>query len=167
MNPIILLLVVFILPFVVVILSGAPYLPTRRRQAEQALDILKLKPGQTLVELGCGDGAVILVALKRGVKVVGYEVNPFLWLIAWARTRKYKSQVKIMWGDFWNKPFPKSTDAVYIFLIDHFMSRLHQKLLSEIKKSKKSVKVASYTFKIPEKKPELQKGAVYLYKYSP
>lgn len=167
MTPTILLLVALILPFFIVIVSGAPYLPTRRRQVEQALDMLKLKPGQTLLELGCGDGTVIVIAAKREIKVIGYEVNPFLWFIAWVRTRKYRKQVQVYWGDFWSKPFPSSTDAVYVFLIDHFMGRLHKKLLSEIKKCKKCIKVASYTFSIPDKKPEEQKGAIYLYKYSP
>jgi hypothetical protein len=78
---IILLLVILAFQFVVLFL-GAPYVPTLPKQREAALDLLKLKPGQTLIDLGCGDGAMLIAAAKRGINSVGYEINPLLALIA-------------------------------------------------------------------------------------
>jgi precorrin-6B methylase 2 len=80
---ILLLIIILAFQFVVLFL-GAPYVPTLHKQREIALDLLKLKPGQTLIDLGCGDGAMLIEAAKRGIKVVGYEINPLLVFIAWA-----------------------------------------------------------------------------------
>ena len=44
-------LAIFVLPFGFVLLYGAPYLPTRRAQAKQALDMLDLKEGDVFVDL--------------------------------------------------------------------------------------------------------------------
>lgn len=32
--------------------------------------------GETLVDLGSGDGQVVIEAARRGIKAVGYELNP-------------------------------------------------------------------------------------------
>lgn len=153
--------VTIILLFGFVVFFGAPYLPTLKKTQDTALDILSLKPGQTLLELGCGDGRVMREAAKRGLKVVGYEINPLLVIISKLTTRKYKNQVKVVWGSFWSVDWPKH-DGIYVFLLDKYMSRLDQKIKQQ---SKKGVRVASNSFKIPDKKFVLEKSGVYLYIY--
>jgi DNA modification methylase len=69
---------VLLLAFGGVILRGAPYVPTLDPQARAALELLDLKPGQTLLELGSGDGKILVVAARAGLHVVGIELNPFL-----------------------------------------------------------------------------------------
>ncbi|HSH18794.1 MAG TPA: class I SAM-dependent methyltransferase, partial [Candidatus Saccharimonadales bacterium] len=102
------LLLVLSACFGFVLLRGAPYLPTLRKQVDAALDLADLSPGDTLLELGCGDGKVMIAAAQRGLKVVGYELNPILACIAWLRTRRYGKQVQVVWGDFWTKDWPKA-----------------------------------------------------------
>jgi hypothetical protein len=53
---IVILIIILAFQFVVIFL-GAPYVPTLNKQRETALDLLKLKSGQTLIDLGSGDGA--------------------------------------------------------------------------------------------------------------
>src|SRR3989344_8091828 len=77
----------FVLPF------GAPFLPTFKKQSSEALDLLDLKPGQVFVDLGCGDGRLLELAAARGLRAVGYELNPFLALYACGRTRRYGRRV--------------------------------------------------------------------------
>jgi len=156
-----LLVIVLALQFVVLFL-GAPYVPTLRKQREVALDLLDLKPGQTLIDLGCGDGAVLISAAKRGVKVVGYEINPVLAFISWLRTRRYGNQVKIVQGNFWQKKWPQA-DGVFVFLTDRYMERLHLNMKNRFKRP---VKLLTYGFSIPDKKPTTQKEACFLYKYN-
>lgn len=67
-----------IIIFGFVILFGAPYLPTLKPQIKIALDMLDLQPGQTLIEIGSGDGRVLKAAAERGWNAVGYELNPVL-----------------------------------------------------------------------------------------
>jgi len=145
----------------VVLFFGAPYVPTRRAQRETALDLLNLKAGQTLVDLGCGDGAMLIAAARRGINAVGYEINPVLAVIAWLRTRRFGKKVKIVQGNFWHKKWPP-TDAIFVFLTHRYMERLHQNMQ---KRFNHPVKLVTYGFSIPNKKPKASREACFLYKY--
>ena len=157
---IILLIVILALQFVVLFL-GAPYVPTLREQRENAIDLLKLKPGQTLIDLGSGDGAMLITAAKNGINAIGYEINPFLVYISWLRTRRYRKHVKIVYGNFWQKKWPQA-DAVFVFLTDRYMKRLDSNMKNRFKKP---IKLVTYGFSIPDKKPVDKKGACFLYRY--
>ncbi len=147
--------------FSFVLLYGAPYLPTKQAQAEAALDLLDLKPGQTLYELGCGDGRVLKRAAQNGLNVVGYELNPILVIIAWLYTWRYRRQIKVVWGNFWRADLSKA-DAVFVFLLDRFMLKLDHKLMKE---AVRPIKLASFAFKIPGKKALKHKAGIFLYQY--
>lgn len=147
----------------VVLFVGPPYLPTLSRQRKAALDLLDLKPGQTFIDLGCGDGTMLKEAAKRGLVVVGYEINPLLAFISWLRTRRYHKSVSIICGNFWKKPL-KNADGIFVFLSDSYMVKL-DKFLSE-QKIKKSFKLASYAFPIPRRKLQARRGPIFLYHYS-
>ena len=69
-------LLVLIACFGFVLLFGAPYLPTLTVHMEQALDLAELKPGELLLELGCGDGKVVVAANRGGDVVPGAEKVP-------------------------------------------------------------------------------------------
>lgn len=149
---------VLILVFGGVILRGAPYLPTLDAQAKAALELLNLKPGQTLLELGSGDGKVLVAAARAGLNVVGIELNPFLVVISWLRTRRYRKQVRIIWGDFWLTKWPEC-DAVFAFLLKQFMTKLDTRM----QVAKKPL--VSFAFQIPNRKADAEKSGVFLYEY--
>lgn len=157
---ILLILALILLPFAAVLLFGAPYLPTRKKQAEEALDLLGLKKGEVFVDLGCGDGIMLVHAAKRGLVAYGYELNPLVWFVAWLRCLRYKN-AHVHLKNYWKVELPKETRGAYVFLLDSFMERLDKKLKQEVR----GVKLVSYTFKIPGKKPVATKNALNLYKY--
>lgn len=144
-----------------VLLFGAPYLPTLRRQIEASMELAALQPGQTMIELGCGDGRVVLVAAKKGINVVGYELNPLLFALCWVRTLRYRSRVKVVWGNFWKAEWPQA-DVIYAFLLPKYMNRLNKKITQY---KYRPVKLVSFAFKVPNKKFSLQRLGVFLYHY--
>jgi hypothetical protein len=148
--------------FAGVLLFGAPYVPTLKKQQADALDLLSLKPGQILIELGSGDGRMLRAAAERGVATVGYELNPVLVLISYIVCYKYRKDISIHWGNFWAKEWP-ATDAIYVFLLDKYMDKLDKKVTQQYKG--RHVKLVSYAFEIPNKKPTETKQALYLYDY--
>ncbi len=158
----ILLIVIFviIMCFGFVLLFGAPYLPTHKQSAETAIDLLDLKSGDRFYELGCGDGKVLIQAAKRGYICVGWEMNPIIFLIAKIRTYKYKN-VSVRLANFWNQDL-SNADGVYVFLLDKYMEKLDNKLTHELKSG---TKLASYAFKIPNKKASYEKNAIFVYQY--
>lgn len=141
-------------------LLGAPYLPIRRQDREELLDIAGLKPGQRIIDLGSGDGTFLLAAAKRGVHAVGYEINPLLCLVAYARSFKYRKFIKIRWRNFWGQSLPRA-DVIYVFLIERYMTRLENKLQTEITKP---TMVISYVFKLPNLKTAQKTRNAFIYK---
>lgn len=148
--------------FGAVLLVGAPYLPTLKKQVQTALELADLKEGDTIIELGCGDGRVLIEAARSGLKSVGYELNPLLFAYAWVRTRRYGDQVRVVYGDFWHKSWPEA-DAIYVFLLPRLMEKLGKKI---DKKNKASKKVITFAFKFPGRKPVAEKHGVLLYDLS-
>ncbi len=144
--------------FAAVIFYGAPYLPTLRPQIQAAFALLELKPGQTLLELGCGDGKVLVAAAEAGYKAVGIELNPILALVAWARTRKYKGAVRVLWGNYWRMSWPKA-DGVFVFLLDSYMPKLDTRMRLYKKP------LASVTFRISNHTAYAETAGVFLYIY--
>jgi 16S rRNA A1518/A1519 N6-dimethyltransferase RsmA/KsgA/DIM1 with predicted DNA glycosylase/AP lyase activity len=158
---VVILTAIVIVCFTGVLLFGAPYLPTLTPQVSAALELANLQPGQTLIELGCGDGKILIAAAKRGATVIGYELNPILALVCWLRTRRYRGRVRIVCGDFWRSEWPPS-DVIFTFLLPKYMTRLDKKV---IQYNHKPVKLVSFAFTIPNKKPTDRKASIFLYQY--
>jgi SAM-dependent methyltransferase len=150
------------LPFGISAWIGAPYLPIMRHDAEPALDLLQLKAGQTIVDLGSGDGRLLRAAAKRGIYGIGYEINPFVYLVSLLVTWRYRRLIRVHLADFWRTPLPR-TDAVYVFLIDRLMPKLDAKLTREIKHP---TPVVSFVFPIPGQTAVRRNRNAWLYAYA-
>ena len=159
---ILILVVLLIAAYGLVIFFGAPFLPTLRAERERAMDLLDLKKGQLFVDLGSGDGIMLVMAAQRGWRAVGYEINPFLWFYSWLRTRRFGGRVKVKMTSFWHADLSKA-DGIFVFLITHHMKHL-DRLLSK-RNSKKPLKVVSNSFKIPGRKIQKSSGPMFLYEY--
>ncbi len=139
---------------------GAPYLPIRNPDVQAALDLAKLKSGQTIIDLGSGDGRILLAAARRGAHAIGYEINPLLFLVSLIRTWPYRHNVTIHLRDYWQTLLPPA-DVIYTFLLDRYTARLDTKLTSELTRP---TKVVSYIFKMP-RKPVAKTYNTWLYRY--
>jgi hypothetical protein len=153
---------VLLVCFAGVLLFGAPYLPTLKPQVKTALNLAGLKPGDTLIELGCGDGRVLIAAAKQGYKAVGYELNPLLALVAWVRTRRYRGRVRVVWGDFWRVEWPPA-QAIFVFLLPRYMKKLDKKCS---RYAHRPARLISFAFQIPDKKPRRRQKGVFVYDYT-
>lgn len=150
-----------VLLFGFVVLFGAPYLPTLDARTQEAFSLLDLQSGQTLLELGCGDGRVLREAGKRGIRSIGYELNPLLVLCAKAVTWRYRSITTVKWRNYWQITLPPA-DGIYVFLLDRFMPKLNTKITQE---QQRSVRLVSFAFAIPSKKPSKQQNGLFVYDY--
>lgn len=155
-------LLVIVLCFGFVLAFGAPYLPTLSKQMNIALDMADLRPGQTLLELGCGDGKVLIAAAQQGVRSVGFELNPLLVLVCKLRCWRYRQLITVHWANFWTRAWPP-TDVIFIFGLARIMKKLDTKV---IQSNHKPVKLISFAFAIPGKKPTQKRGGVFRYDYA-
>ena len=149
--------------FAFVVAFGAPFLPTLKKRAPDALELLDLKKGQTLVELGSGDGRLLRLATEQGIHAIGYELNPLLVLWTKLRHWKYRRLITVHLGNFWHHKLPP-TDGIYTFLLNPYMEKLDKKITQEITRN---VKLVSFAFQIPGKKPKKEILGMYLYTYKP
>lgn len=152
-----------VLCFSLVMFVGPPYLPTLSPQVKTALDMLGLKPGQTMLELGCGDGKVLVAAAQRGWKVTGIELNPILVVVCKLRTWRYRRQVTVRWGNYWNARLWGEAEAIFGFVLPKYMAKLDRTI--EAWRRNRPVRLASFAFKIPDKKISRQHNGVFLYLY--
>jgi hypothetical protein len=148
--------------FGLVVFVGPPYLPTLHTQIKSALDLLDLKPGETLLELGSGDGRVLRVAAQRGLRAVGIEINPILVVVSYIVTWRYRKQVRIIWGSYWGRPWPRA-DGIFTFMLPKYMSRLDQRIQKW--RPDRRIRLASFAFTIPDREPQAMRDGVYLYEY--
>ena len=162
MSWLILIALAVVLLFGFVVAFGAPFLPTLKAQQTEALDLLDLRPGQTLVELGSGDGRILRAAAERGIYAIGYELNPIL--VIWSRIKhwRYRRLITVHWKNYWRHKLPV-TDGIYVFLLDRYMKKLDKKIIQE---SSNKVKLVSYAFSIPDKKPAQEINGLLLYEYN-
>ncbi len=124
---------------------GALYVSTSRKRITALFDTLPLQAGQTLVDLGCGDGRVLRQAHRRfGVQAVGYELNPLAYLKARLLCAG-RSGIKVLRRDFLKAEFTDA-DMVFCYLFPDVMSDVAAKLKAELKAG---ATVASCNFAMP------------------
>jgi len=123
-----------------------------------------------LVDIGCGDGRVLREARRRyGVKALGIEVNPLVYLFARIRNMGIKD-VRIRWSNFWKMNL-KEADVVFCYLFPDVMANLAKKLEEELRPG---TRVASCNFPLPGWNhtaiiyPESSRHGdpIYLYRYT-
>src|SRR6185295_2133181 len=122
MNIAIFIGLMVILIFSFVIAFGAPYLPTLRIRTNDALDLLDLKPGEVMLELGSGDGRILRAAAERGITAIGYELNPLLVWYSHLVCFKYRKLVTVKCRNYWQVKLP-NCDGIYVFLLNPYMAK--------------------------------------------
>jgi SAM-dependent methyltransferase len=162
------IVIAVLLCFCLVVLVGPPYLPTLTTHMTTALDLLDLKPGQTMIELGCGDGKVLVAAAQRGWRVVGIELNPILVVFCWLRTLRYRKLVRVRWGNYWLTSSWPAADGMFGFVLPRLMTKLDKTIVMWQQRpdmAGRPVKLASFAFAIPGKKVDRKSNGVFLYRY--
>lgn len=154
-------LLFFIVIFAYSLLRGAPYAALSKKRLETMTKILNAEPDDKAVDLGSGDGRIVIELTKLGVKAYGYEINPILVFIAKRNIRKagLEHKAKIYWRNYWSADL-SSYDIVTVYGIPHMMKRLEKKLKRELKSG---AKVVSNHFPLPTWEASKKKENVYLY----
>lgn len=143
--------------------QGAPYVPTRRKDALAALKLMDVPKGATIVDVGAGDGAVLKAAAERGYLVVGIELNPLLVFIARHRTRHFGRQVTVIRGNAWRWHLPERTEGVFLFTAGPFAGRMRAWLRREQARLAKPLVVVSLGFELPGESVAQRRGACIKY----
>lgn len=145
-------------------LIGAPWIPTPLDTVHRMLTIAQVEPSDHVVDLGSGDGRILLTAATAfGATATGIEADPFrvIWSRLRIRRQGLKQKVRVIWGNMFTQNLVEAT-VVTIFQYSEVNNRLAKKLRSELQPG---TRVVSYAFPVSgwtpvktSKEPEL-----YLY----
>ena len=144
--------------------QGPFFAPTSSERIKQILQLAKLKPGMKIVDLGSGDGRVLIELVKAYPKItaVGIELDPEYVRLSKANIKAagLSNKIQIKHVSFWTTKLAEY-DLIITYCIRKSMDRLEKKLKNEIKKS---CEVISVYFQFPNWKPKKQLGDIRLYR---
>jgi ubiquinone/menaquinone biosynthesis C-methylase UbiE len=126
----------------------APYLPSPQAVVERMLEAAQLKPGETLYDLGSGDGRIVITAAQKfGANAVGIEISDALCRSTLKKivALNLESQVKIVHGNALKADL-SAADVVTLYLLTTSNARLRPNLEKYLKPT---ARVVSLDFGIP------------------
>jgi len=126
-------------------LYGVPWVPTREARIRKALQMADLQPGETLYDLGAGDGRVLLMAAKEfGARGVGIEIGPVQCALGWLRIlfNGGRHEVRMRCGDFYRADVAEA-DVIFVYLTSSQTARLAKKLEEELRSGTRVVSIAA------------------------
>ncbi|MBU1045697.1 50S ribosomal protein L11 methyltransferase [Patescibacteria group bacterium] len=140
---------------------GAIYVPTKPEIVKKMINLADVKPGEKAIDLGSGDGRLVIALAKTGIEAHGYEINPFLVRLAQKNIRKagISDRAFIHLKTFWKEDFSKF-NIVTVYGMSHIMKKLELKLRKEIKPG---AKIISNSFVFPNWRYSKKEEGVYLY----
>lgn len=130
----------------------APYVTSPEHAVDKMLHMANLKSGETLYDLGCGDGRILITAAERyKVKAVGIEISDRLAKTATEKVKKagLQKQVKVVHGDFMHTDL-SGADVVTLYLATTANESLRPNLERYLRPN---TRVVSYDYPIPGWKP--------------
>ncbi|MDX1982501.1 MAG: class I SAM-dependent methyltransferase [Bryobacteraceae bacterium] len=130
----------------------APYVPSPQPIVDRMLDAAALKPGETLFDLGCGDGRVLVTAAKHfKAKAVGVELNEKLVRMAndSIRQNKVEGLASVLHANLLDVDLSRA-DVVTLYLLTDANAKLKPRLEKFLKPG---ARVVSHDFEIKGWKP--------------
>ncbi|XP_057566161.1 ATP synthase subunit C lysine N-methyltransferase isoform X7 [Hippopotamus amphibius kiboko] len=90
-----------------------PFVPATTKQVENVVKMLRGRRGP-LVDIGSGDGRIVIAAAKEGFTAVGYELNPWLvWYSRYcARREGVQASARFYISDLWKVTFSQYSNVV-------------------------------------------------------
>lgn len=127
--------------------SLAPYVPSPQQVVERMLEAAQVKPGETVYDLGCGDGRVLITAAEKfKAKAVGIELSHRL--VEQARgqiqLRGLQNSVSVVEGNLLEANLA-GADVVTLYLLTESNSKLRPLLEKYLKPG---ARVVSHDFEI-------------------
>jgi SAM-dependent methyltransferase len=129
-----------------------PFVPTPQEVVDNMIELGGVKKGDTVYDLGSGDGRIVIAAAKKGARAVGFEIDPDL--IKESRENIKKAGVdnlaEIRQQDILTVDLSPA-NVVTMYLLPDVNLKLRPKVLSQMKPGSR---VVSHAFDMGDWKPD-------------
>ena len=166
--------------------SPVPYFPSNGKDMPHILEALDVRDNQLIIDLGAGDGIIILKAAEKAfqkdlnTKFIAVEINPVLLLVLHIRRLLHpnRKNIKIVNTDMFSMNYSslisnlqspishhKPLITFYIYISPWFI----EKTVANIAKQMKKFDLVSYFYQVkylPKHKERMEEGVHKVYKYS-
>ena len=128
--------------------SLAPYVPSENYVVKRMLEVAHVGPEDIVFDLGCGDGRILIAAVKDfGVKkAVGYEMQRDLYkqVLNDVKKQGLANRIKVINGNLLKADITQAT-VITLYLTTSGNKRLRSKFENEVKDG---ARIVSHAFAI-------------------
>jgi hypothetical protein len=144
--------------------TGGPYVPTPQAVVDAMLDFGKVGPTDFVIDLGSGDGRIVLTAAQRyQARGIGFDIDPELvqQSNAEAQKRGVADRVSFVTQDVLQAKIDQAT-IVTLYLLPGMMQTLQAKFMRELKPG---TRIVSHDFPFGDWKPDRETSVDITEKY--
>jgi SAM-dependent methyltransferase len=119
------------------------WVPTPDDLIQAMLDMAKVTPDDLVMDLGSGDGRIVIAAAKRGARAIGFEFNPDMVALSKKNAEKEGVSAK---ATFENADIFASDFSIATVITMYLLPNLNLKLRPTILGLKPGTRVVSHAF---------------------
>lgn len=125
------ILVWLCLPGILVMRGAAPFVTTPAATVRSMLRLAALRPGETAIDLGCGDGRIVIAAAEAGALATGYELSVPGYLLAKARSL-FHARCTVRYGNLWRQDY-RDADVLFCYFLQGTMLQFERSIWPTLK----------------------------------
>lgn len=129
-----------------------PYVPTPNDVVEQMLELAHVGPGDYVIDLGSGDGRIVIAAVKRGAVGHGVDLDPERIEEAMANAEEEGVTDRVMFqqGDIFETDFSNAS-VITLYLLSSVNEKLRPLLFENLSPG---TRVVSHSFSMGDWQPD-------------
>lgn len=127
------------------------WIPTPDALVNRMLRMAQLTPKDYVIDLGAGDGRIVIAAAREGAKGLGIEYNPDMVELSRRRAQQagVAERARFEKADIFESDFSKA-DVITMYLLPHLNLRLRHRILA----LKAGTRVVSHEFRMGRWRPD-------------
>jgi hypothetical protein len=133
--------------FMLIVFLGAPFVPTPMSIIKDLIQIANISKDDVVIDLGSGDGRMLIQTARQGAVAKGWEINPLLVLWTHLAVHHYRvgKRVKVHLQNYYKADLSDAT-VVFLYSFPPHLPKLEQKLQKDLQAG---TTIISYKFTFP------------------
>lgn len=141
--------------------GNVPYVPSSMATVRLMIESARIQEGEKILDIGSGDGRIVVACAQKGAFAYGCEINPLLVAISRLiiRIKGLQKNATIEQKDLYKMDFGEY-DVIMTYCLPKTLSDLEEKLYRELRPGGR---IVCNTFRFKQWTPVTKNGKVYLY----